>query len=235
MPTILGKHFGDLAVGDVEQLVAEKRHEDRHLEYKRQLPNKQQTEGIRRFLESVASFANKGGGVIMFGVKEENGAQQETVGLADAVEDVENRRLESYARERIDPPVTNLIPHWHAWQGERKILILEVPRSLAAPHGVEGTFYGRQTGAKYSMPTHQLRQLFLERDYWEQEAEEFRRARTLGLINDNFGLLATPPGPSLLIHVVPLGGMRQNDVAADTIDPNWDARRAMALDLTHGN
>src|SRR5205823_749389 len=107
-----------------------------------------------------------------------------------------------------------------------RILILEIPRSLAAPHGVQGTFYGRQTGAKYTMPTHELRQLFLERDLWEQEAEEFRRARVRGLDNDDFGLLSAPPGPSLLVHTIPLGRLRQHDVAADVVDPNWDARRA---------
>src|SRR6266566_2274019 len=102
MATILGKRFGDLNAGDVEQLVAEKRHEDRHVEYKRQLPPKL-NEAISKFVESVASFANTEGGVVIFGVEEENHVPKHIVGMVDGVEDSENRRLESYARERIDP------------------------------------------------------------------------------------------------------------------------------------
>jgi hypothetical protein len=232
MPTILGKRFGELTVEDVGQLVAEKHHEDRHLEYKRQLPSKEHGEAIRGFLESVASLANTEGGVIVYGVKEEHHVPVRTDGLTGAVADVENRRLESYARERIDPPVTNLIPHWHPWKDGKSILILEVPRSLAGPHGVEGTFYGRQTGAKYVMPTHQVRQLFLERDYWEQEAEDFRRRRIEGAISNEYGLGLSATEPCLFIHVLPLGRTREHDVAAEAVDSNWDERRKMVHALT---
>ena len=233
MVRILGKRFGELSVEDVEQLVNEQRHEDRHLEYKRQLPPKL-NDAIRKFVESIAALANTEGGVVIFGVEEEDHVPKQVVGLVDAVEDVENRRLESYAREHIDPGVTNLIPHWHDWRDGRKILILEVPRSLAAPHGIDGTFYGRQTGAKYPMQTNQLRQVFLERALWEQEAEDFRRARVEGFLSDTLGLLGTTAGPSLLVHILPLGGTREHDVVADTIDYNWDWRLAMARDLRYG-
>src|SRR4029077_19594593 len=198
MATILGKRFGDLTGKDVEKLVAEKRHEDRHIEYKRQLPSKDPAEAVSKFGESVAPFANTEGGVMLYGVKEVDHVPTEIVGLTDVAEDVENRRLESYAREHIDPAVTNIVPHWHPWKDGTKLLILEIPRSLVVPHGVHGTFYGRQTGAKYAMTTHEVRQLFLERDYWEREAEEFRRARVSGTLRDDFGLLVpVPPGPVL--------------------------------------
>ncbi len=232
MVRILGKRPGELSVEDVEQLVTEQRHEDRHLEYKRQLPAK--SEGVRVFVQSIAALANTEGGVVIFGVEEENHVPKQVVGLVDAVEDVENRRLESYAREHIDPGVTNLIPHWHDWRDGKKILILEVPRSLSAPHGIDGTYYGRQTGAKYPMPTNQLRQLFLERALWEQEAEDFRKARVEGFLSDTLGLLGTTAGASVLVHILPLGRTREHDVVADTIDYNWDQRRAMARDLLTG-
>ena len=74
-----------LAAADILHLVDQKIGEHRTIEYKRELPGQRERDH-REFLADASSFANAGGGYILYGVEEEKDAQGHGTGIpADAL------------------------------------------------------------------------------------------------------------------------------------------------------
>lgn len=78
----------------LRSLVEEGVAELRSIEYKRELPG-EDYEGKKEFLADVSSFANSGGGDIVFGIAETGGVPQALVGFETADVDAEMNRLGS--------------------------------------------------------------------------------------------------------------------------------------------
>ena len=105
-------HYRDVAslsLADIQQLVDDIVPEGRDLDYKEQLP-KDTEDAKREFRYDVCSFANAGGGIIIYGIQEKRGTDGPT-GIPDKVipitvnPDREALRLEHILRAHIDPRI----------------------------------------------------------------------------------------------------------------------------------
>src|SRR5438132_13352642 len=108
---MIEKEFGAITKEDIDALGTNGVSEGRTIEYKERLPGGSD-EDTREFLADVSSFANAGGGDLIYGIREQRDKDGKTtgipgaaVGLAGINADVQARRFENVIRDGLDPRI----------------------------------------------------------------------------------------------------------------------------------
>lgn len=127
----LGSRPGPLTNELLDAAVAAGVRETDDLDWKSRLPAAKELR-TSDFPKDVAAMANGGGGLIVFGVREEQKAATERVGVEGFSETYE-RSLCSIAISAISPPVFGLKVHHLGAEGNRAVVV-EVPASADTPH-----------------------------------------------------------------------------------------------------
>ncbi len=127
----LGLEPGPLTDKVLDAAVAAGVREGDELDWKSELPP---AKGLSQtdFPKDVAAMANGAGGLIVFGVREEQKAATERIDVVEFDETYE-RALRSVAITAISPPVFGLNVHRLGSEGKRA-LVVEVPASVEGPH-----------------------------------------------------------------------------------------------------
>jgi len=125
-----------LTFEDVERAVVDRLGEERDLDWKAALPKDLSGRGGDEFAKDVTAMANTTGGLLVYGVSE----QQRTVGLLHDVDDKVQRLLEQLLLQRTAPHVRDVTFRRlvAADDAKRCVLIVSVPESVDAPHVVVG-------------------------------------------------------------------------------------------------
>lgn len=207
--------FEQVTKEDVAALVSGKAREGGHLDYNRDLPAGG-NDAKKEFLADVTSFANSGGGVIVFGVSEEKdasgrntGVPEEIVGLGRANLDVEQLRLEQWLRTGIEPRLPT--HRFHAVEADagRNVLVLIIKQSWIGPHMVamaDSRFYARTSAGKYALDVTEIRSAFLEAEELPARIRRFRDER-LAAIASGETPVELRPGSRVVLHMLPLVAM----------------------------
>ncbi len=206
---MLSKAIENVDKVDIELLKTNAVVENRRLEYKQALPgaaDKDKTE----FLRDVSSFANAGGGDIVYGIVERReegsrGIPDSIPGLEGFDEDREKLRLESVLLSGLEPRLTGhrfrIIPGFE----RGPVLLLRIPKSFASPHMLktgEFRFYSRHDAGKYPLDIREIRGAFLGSEALPEKIRRFRDER-LGRIIASETPIALPPGPKVILHMIP--------------------------------
>ena len=197
-------YLDELNAETVDRLLSETPEEGRHIEYKLELPGNSR-EDKKEFLADVTSFANTGGGYLLFGVKEISGVPSSAQGVEVGDRDKEKQRLENLMRTCIDPRIADVRIDFIAVDADRDIVVLRVPRSWALPHMVRTSsrFYCRNSVGKYPLEVSELRRLFNETATITQQARNFRLDRLSHIVAGE-SALGDIDRPIIALHVVPL-------------------------------
>jgi predicted HTH transcriptional regulator len=164
---LLGKHVESITSADILRLVEEGIPESRSLDYKRDLLGNRDKDK-KEFLADVSSFANTGGGVIIFGIDEQRdedggntGVPFRILGIGDTSPDEAIRRMDNIIRDGLDPVLDGGVIIRGVPIGDDTVLVVGIPRSVMAPHMVifknHGRFYGRASAGRFQMDVRQLR------------------------------------------------------------------------------
>jgi len=190
------KPLDALTEEDLRGLVERGIEEGPHLDFKLKLPgNKEEKKELAR---DVAAFANAYGGYLIFGVQEEGGDARELVGL-EGNPDQNASGVENTIRDRTEPPVevhTVAVP----LENGRHVLVVEVPRSLNAPHMADGRFYRRSGRSTAPMHYLDVRRAFAE----QGDAIRKLRGQFLRRIEDlerGYGPVEWEEAPALYLYV----------------------------------
>lgn len=173
---VLGLVPGDLTYRNVCDAVAQSASEGDDLDFKRALPPRDDRK-LREFAKDVAAMANTRGGLIIFGVVEEDECAVEVCGVPNS--EAERQRLSSVAASRIHPMVSGLkIFALDGEAGEPGLLVVSVPGSPDAPHliGSEG-----EIGVPFrdGSNTRWMRERDLERSYADRFARRVSSVNAL--------------------------------------------------------
>ena len=219
------KRLEDLSEADISSLVSNSVPERRTVEYKRQLPTSADADR-KEFLADLSSFANAGGGHIIFGIDEEDGIPTKVVPLVLPDVDSELLKLEGMIRDGITPRMVAQLravpvsPSGH-------VLVIVVPRSWASPHMVtfkgHGKFYARNSAGKYAIDVTELRRAFTLAAQVGDEMRLYRRERLAALMTGDF-LMPMAEGAKIVLHVCPFSAF-----GWDTLIDVRDASRYRAL------
>ena len=211
---MIEKPFDQIERADVDALVSNEVAERRNLEYKELLPggsNEQKTE----FLADVSSFANAGGGDLLYGVQEKRDSSNKCTGIPLAAPgltgisaDSEIRRLENMLRDGVDPRIPGIQLKAVAGPELNPVILLRIPQSWAMPHMVRGSyrFYSRNSAGKYALDVREIRSAFALSEALPDRLRRFRDERLSKIVA---GETPVPlaDGARIVLHVVPIAAV----------------------------
>jgi hypothetical protein len=179
--------FSKITDADILGLMNNNVIEQKTLEYKRQLPDKSNENEKIKILQCISSFANSEGGLIIFGMKEnENGEASELINI-ETQTDEDFQRFQNMIKDRIVPRITP--PELKALiVNEKKIYLMMIFPSFSKPHFVKDNcvFYGRNSNGKYMLDVGDIRNLFFQSKNAEEQFENFKMQRIMKLKSGNF-------------------------------------------------
>ena len=212
---MLDKRLNDIDQSDIDDLVVNGVAENRHLEYKESLPGNSDGEK-KEFLADVSSFANAGGGHIIYGISEKRdsngkttGVPENVVGLPGMSVDAEIRRLENILRDGLAPRLNGV--QLKAIDGFPKgpVLTLRIPKSWSAPHMIaksDSRFYSRNSAGKYPLDVSEIRAAFALSESLSEKARRFREERIARIIADETPVPLAHASRTIL-HLLPLASL----------------------------
>lgn len=117
--------------------------------------------GRKELARDLAQFSIDGG-VLLIGVAEAEG--QPGWSLAPTPLQGLSERIDQIARSTIDPPLTIRVSQFRATADDGTgYVVVEVPASPAAPHMVDGRYYGRGDKARYQLSDSEVERLHAAR------------------------------------------------------------------------
>lgn len=210
--------------------------ESRHIDYKQQLPGTRDLDH-REFLADVSSFGNTGGGLMFYGLKEEEGRPTEVVGLHGVDPEAEILRLEAMARDCISPRLPGITMRSIEVQ-KNHIVLVRIPQSWVSPHMVthKGTsrFFARNSAGKYQLDVSELRTAFVRSAALPERLESLRTERVSKIVS---GETPVPlhEGQRVVLHLVPFSSLSpEASIDIRSIDESHDGFVALASEH-HGN
>lgn len=178
--------------------------ESQTLDFKRDLPAKTDS-GKNELRKDVCAFANGTGGVLVFGIGQQDD-KNTLCGIADGPDDEICERLQSIVREGITPVIRSCDIRVEK-AGEQRVALLHVRRTWNGPHmmvkDASTKFYVRVGTQNRVMEYSEIRGAFLQTEGFATRARNFRLSR-LGLIASGDIGLPLVEGAKLVFHVVPL-------------------------------
>jgi len=209
---LFDKQLELITEGDLLSLVENQVREGYQIEYKRSVlrENKEKQDKVD-FLASVTSFANTIGGDLLIGVEAISGVPVGLPGWERVDLDKEKLRIENLLRDLVEPRVAISIREISLADGNT-VVVIRVPWSWAQPHMVrveqDNRFYYRHSAGKDIMNVTQLRAAFAMTTRLEEQIGAFRRERIGAIRSGTRGHLTPPPGPTIIVHVVPFESFR---------------------------
>ncbi len=202
---MIPKAIDAITKSDIEALIENAVREGRTIEYKRDLPGNSDNDK-REFLADVSSFANAGGGDLLYGVSEVDGTPEEARGL-DCNIDAEMLRLENIVRDGLEPRIPGV--HMRPVDGfpEGSVILIRIPKSWSAPHMVTfknlSRFFSRNSAGKYQMEVSEIRSAFSLSEALPERMKRFRDERLGRIIADETPVLLCE-GARLILHILPV-------------------------------
>src|SRR5688572_7818147 len=132
--TLFGKSVDKLTSADLGDLLADKAVENVRLEFKREIPAKDET------LKKVTSFANTYGGLVVIGAEASSADGQISALPGVALESGYKQRLIQWGFDGVFPPISIQVsqPIPTPSDASRYCYVVEVPESPEAPHFING-------------------------------------------------------------------------------------------------
>lgn len=125
------------SLSDANALVDGGIKESINLEYKSEL-----TQANKELAKDVSSFGNSEGGVIVYGMEEDNELPK---GITGIDKKGNRERIEQVINSQISPHLDIRLSSFDLASGDKEIIIVKIPKSINAPHMVSSTgrFYKR--------------------------------------------------------------------------------------------
>ena len=203
---LFNKPLNQVKFDDIQTIFKDKVPESRTLDYKLEL-HPMTDGGNKEFLKDVSAFSNTMGGYLIYGIEEEEGIPTGIEGVD--VEDFDKLKLhfENLLRTGVDPAIRGVNFQIVDVMELKKIVIIEIPRSIARPHVVKiknhFRFYGRNSAGVYPLEIDDLKIAFLAS---ETQANRIRNFRADRLSQISVGETPVPliKGGKIVLHLIPV-------------------------------
>lgn len=202
---MIQRKFKEIVEEDINSLIKNSVAEGKTIEYKEQLPSGTDSEK-KEFLADISSFANAGGGDLLYGVKEDKGLPTAIVGLESSNSDAELNRMENIAMSGIDPRISYAMRAIKLSDG-KFVIVIRIRQSWIKPHrvvfGGHDKFYGRNSIGKYPLDVEELRAVFNFSQSVAKRIQDFRVERILNLNNSKTPVSMPKETGKLVVHLIP--------------------------------
>jgi hypothetical protein len=189
----------------LDNLILTAAEESRYIEYKRDAYGSADDDRAE-FLADISSLANTSGGDLIIGLEAKDGVPIAVRPLQVNI-DSEKLRLESMARDGLEPRIGNLQIEKILIANNGYVLLIRVPKSYNGPHRVifkkKNKFWARSSAGKYEPNVEELRYLFNIAPIISEKIREFRFSR-VAKVSSGDGHKNLVDDICLLIHVIPM-------------------------------
>jgi len=197
---------------DVDELIKREEIERRTLDYKAELPARND-EAKEEFLGDVSSFANAVGGFLIYGVRAKRddagkttGGPDEATGIANLNPDTERLWMEDVIRSGIHPRIPSFEIDPIEGFSEGPVLVIRIRRSWLAPHVVKvrksTRFYSRTSTGKYPLDPGEVRDAFRQSLIADDRVRSFRDGRLARVLAGDTPINLSA-SPKLVMHLIP--------------------------------
>jgi hypothetical protein len=193
---------------DLQSLIDNGVSEGRTIEYKSELPGEKSSDK-REFLADVSSFANTGGGHLIYGMKTADGVPTEICGLQVPDPDGAVLRLDNLIRDGIRPLMRREVqPIIFKDTNKGVAIVIRVPRGYASPYQIvfekDYRFYSRDSAGKHRLEVEQLRVAFELLSTTSEQIRNFRIDRLAKIVAGDTPV-AMKDSPKVVMHIIPFG------------------------------
>lgn len=201
---MIAKNIDQITEEDLQALIDNSVFEAKTIEYKRALPPNLDKERME-FLADVSSFANAGGGDLIYGITAENGIPKSLDGLIINDIDGEILRLENMIRTGIEPRIPAVRTQPVPLKNSNVALVIRIPKSWIAPHRVKSNdkFYSRSSNGKYPLDVGELRIAFNLSETITERIRGFRQDR-ISKIFANEAPVPFYENAKIVLHLIPI-------------------------------
>ena len=163
---------------------------------------------VKEYLKDVSSFANTHGGDLVIGIEEKGGLAKKVVGLTGVDPDKELQRLDSLARDGIEPRIVGIRMKAVSVSGAGVAFVIRIPKSWNPPHRVSARktnrIYARNSTGAYELSVEELRVLFASGATTVDRMRAFKAER-LARIDAGEAIVPSIARPDrLVLHLAPL-------------------------------
>jgi hypothetical protein len=198
------KRLQDITAADLQGLIDRQETESQTIDFKRDLPGRDNS-ARHELCADVVAFANSLGGDIVFGIQEDaEGKASAIAPWTDNPDETAIRIMDTVANG-VDPKITGLHAHPVAVPGGH-VLILRIPKSWHAPHRVKTNqhFFIREGTRKRQLEMPEIGAAFLHSAGNGERVRNFRLDRLGKILSDQAPIRLADEGPIGILHVVPL-------------------------------
>lgn len=154
-------------IRDVQRLVNSKEKESTYLDYKESAALQNDERSKTEISKDVSAFANAGGGIIVYGVRED---KHVPVGIDGGLDpkDIGKEWLEQVIGSRIQRKIEGVRINQIAIgpnKGNRVIYVVHIPQSMRAPHQAwDNKFYKRRNFSSEPMEEYEIRDAYMREE-----------------------------------------------------------------------
>lgn len=210
----------DLQKEDVSQF-SSLYQEDLILDFKRTAPlsnwdeaqgqeKKSKKDPVDEFASDIASFANTSGGILVYGVEEDNRIPTKFSPFEITSSEKLDQRIQSILDSRLYPKLYGCKFRTVTNKEQKSFYVILVPKSWNGPHSVKNPskdyykFYGRNpTGDKYPYQHNEIKSAFILRENIESKIKIFREDRINKILADETELPLLK-NAKIVLHLFPL-------------------------------
>jgi len=220
---MIDRELKDVTEADLQRLIDTPVMEGDRIEYKGLL-SLGTDDAKKKFLASIASFANASGGDLIYGMEADNGCPVTLKALANFNSDANGIRIRDLIRTGIAPTVFTAEPRAVSLAQGGEVLVIRVRKTWAGAHMVtyngDNRFYTRHGGARRMMDVAEIRSAFTLAESTVERVQRFRLERLSAILTGD------TPCPlngkaALVFHIVPLRAFdpsfRPNLSVSDTL------------------
>jgi len=176
------KQIDDLDEEDIMDLISNGVEENIHLDYKQELPLRQDDKGKIELAKDVSAFANSNGGFIIYGVEETG---HKPTGIIGIDPEGTRERIENICLRHIHPHINVRIKSVDLKGIKKQVFVVWIPISSFAPHMVNFRFYKRQNFSSVPMEEYEVRELYRRNFEYKSQVDLFLLKKNYGLNNPN--------------------------------------------------
>jgi len=231
------KDFFSLDAEDIQRLITYNVSEDRHIEFKQQLPNSSDDE-VKEFLADISAFANASGGMIIYGILEKDGIPHSIEGIGSDDFDREILRLENIVRSGVNPRINQLLFRCIDIR-EKKVILVLIPDSWSKPHVVNykkrWRFYIRTSAGKHPMDIEEVRASMLQSSSLPERMRNFRDQR-FDVVWGGVSPVPLAFDSPVVLHLIPFSSVYDSDLSQinfNVVTDNFHSIRPLKASVSH--
>ena len=196
-------------IDDIQRLVNSKEKESTYLDYKESAALQNDEKSKTKISKDVSAFANAGGGVIIYGMREDGHVP---VKIDDGLDpkEISKEWLEQVIGSRIQRKIDGVRIDQIAIESEkvnRVIYVVHIPQSMRAPHQAwDKKFYKRRNFSSEPMEEYEVRDAYMREEAPDVTLDMFFRRHSARI--DKFRLSLVNPET---MHGLEINGVLRNE------------------------